>query len=219
MAAFAGVNFGAQTVRRRRWGLAAAACGLLLAAQRSLPAPGETFVASPILAGRSVSVARRAEDGGLQFGHVLASPGVWEMTTDGVEQDEKDKAAATKSWEAFQKQFKGASERGMYMDTPVAEQDVKYRFLRLKNTFGITPEQALKMMETDALPMVIDSDYVKGTFDAMVAGASREKALEIVDRHPGVLASGKDIKGNMMQADIISNMIAATRPLAQLFKR
>ncbi|CAE7626067.1 unnamed protein product [Symbiodinium pilosum] len=43
----------------------------------------------------------------------------------------------------------------------------------------------------------------------MVDGADRDKALEIVTRHPGILAAGPDVKDNMVQADVASNAINA----------
>ncbi|CAE7459760.1 aarA [Symbiodinium natans] len=56
------------------------------------------------------------------------------------------------------------------------------------------------------------------TFNAMVAGADRDKALEIVTRHPGILAAGPDVKDNMLQADVASNAINAARGLSKLFR-
>ncbi|OLP93988.1 Protein aardvark [Symbiodinium microadriaticum] len=56
------------------------------------------------------------------------------------------------------------------------------------------------------------------TFKAMVDGADRDKALEIVTRHPGILAAGPDVKDNMLQADLASNAINAARSLGNLFR-
>eukprot|EP00435_Cladocopium_sp_Y103_P007799 s927_g2.t1 len=56
------------------------------------------------------------------------------------------------------------------------------------------------------------------TFNAMIEGSSREKALEIVQRHPGILAAGPDVKGNMLQADVASNAINAARGLSKMFR-
>ncbi|CAJ1406347.1 unnamed protein product [Effrenium voratum] len=73
----------------------------------------------------------------------------------------EEEALAASAWEAFREQYTGAAERGMYMDTPVAENDVKYRWRRLRDTFGVSSQEALGIIETDALPLVIDADYVE----------------------------------------------------------
>mmetsp|Transcript_73322 Transcript_73322/g.192247 ORF Transcript_73322/g.192247 Transcript_73322/m.192247 type:complete len:221 (+) Transcript_73322:65-727(+) len=199
--------------RRSRAIACAAAAAIYLAA--SGPA-ASTFATPGLSASLRGRVALAAGEGSsMCFGHTLQPDGTWQVTEVGVPiQSPEEDAAVKKGWMEFKRQYSLAAKKGMYMDTPVAEEDVKYRFRLMRDNFGISTEKTLSLLETDALPMVIDADYVKGTFDAMVEGASREKALEIITRHPGVLAAGKDIKDNMFQADLASQMIAATRPLA-----
>eukprot|EP00933_Yihiella_yeosuensis_P047336 TRINITY_DN4310_c0_g2_i1.p1 TRINITY_DN4310_c0_g2~~TRINITY_DN4310_c0_g2_i1.p1 ORF type:complete len:208 (+),score=32.08 TRINITY_DN4310_c0_g2_i1:140-763(+) len=179
---------------------------------------GPNFVGPSRLQGRPFNVAMRAE--GMSIGHILMPDGSWKLTEEGVPiQGPEEDALAQKTWEAFKTQYENAAERGVYMDTPVGEQDIKYRYRRLRDTFGITSEEAFKIMEVDALPLVIDSDYVKVTFDAMVEGSSRDKALEIISRHPGILAAGKEVKSNMLQAEVASQFIGFSRNIGSMMGR
>mmetsp|Transcript_46205 Transcript_46205/g.100616 ORF Transcript_46205/g.100616 Transcript_46205/m.100616 type:complete len:197 (-) Transcript_46205:169-759(-) len=165
---------------------------------------------------RKLSVHRSAE--GMCVGNCLQPDGSWKPTGEIEIQGPEEEAMADSVWQAFKSQYTGAAERGIYMDTPVGENDIKYRWRRLRDTFGVSSEEAVEIMETDALPLVIDADYVAKTFNAMVEGSSREKALEIVQRHPGILAAGPDVKGNMLQADVASNAINAARSLSKMFR-
>ena len=115
--------------------------------------------------------------------------------------------------ELFKNQYKTASEKGVFIDTPVGERDVKYRWRRLKTTFGMTSEEVNTLIDIDAVPLVVDADYVQGTFEAMVKGSSREEALDVVMKNPAVLTAGKDIETNMPQAKIFAGFIQATRPI------
>lgn len=200
----------------------ALACVAAAAAVAAVVTSGPSFVTSaPLWSSRSlrgqVALAAEGETPTMCYGSTLQKDGTWKTTEEGVPvEGPEEEAVAVKAWQEFRRQFKSAATRGMYMTTPVGEEDVKYRFRQMRDAFGISGEETIGLLATDALPMVIDSAYVKETFDAMVEGSSREKALEIITRHPGVLAAGKAIKDNMFQADIASNMIAATRPLTNL---
>jgi len=203
---------------RRRTSLGAMGvlvCVAALAARTAIFGAG--FVATSLQAPRRYA-GLRAEEGdagaAMSYGHCLQEDGSWKMTTDGVPiQGPEDEEMAEKGWQTFSTQFEAAAKRGMYLDTPVAEEDIKYRWRRLRDSFGVSSEEALSIMEADATPLVIDSNYVQETFEAMVEGSSKEKALEVVKRHPGILASGKAIKDNMGQADIMSSIIGFTRQM------
>eukprot|EP00931_Biecheleriopsis_adriatica_P021732 TRINITY_DN1412_c0_g1_i1.p1 TRINITY_DN1412_c0_g1~~TRINITY_DN1412_c0_g1_i1.p1 ORF type:complete len:236 (+),score=72.30 TRINITY_DN1412_c0_g1_i1:59-709(+) len=165
---------------------------------------------------RAPAVQLQAE--GMCVGNCLQPDGSWKPTGEIAIQGPEEDAMAQESWEAFKTQYESASERGMYMDTPVGEDDIKYRWRRLRDTFGVTSAEALEIIKTEALPLVIDSNYVQETFDAMVEGSSREKALEIVGRHPGILAAGKAVKDNMLQAEVASTFINGFRGFGSLFR-
>eukprot|EP00930_Biecheleria_cincta_P071382 TRINITY_DN58892_c0_g1_i1.p1 TRINITY_DN58892_c0_g1~~TRINITY_DN58892_c0_g1_i1.p1 ORF type:complete len:230 (-),score=55.86 TRINITY_DN58892_c0_g1_i1:95-715(-) len=201
--------------------------------RRHVPVCGRAFTAVALAAGLAASASnfvslqaprrapatlRRAED--MSIGHCLQPDGTWKLDPEkGMKiEGPEENALAVDCWKAFQGQYTSAADRGMYMDTPVAEEDIKYRFRRLRETFGISTSEALDIMKIDALPLVIDSDYVKKTFDAMVEGASREKALEIIKRHPGILAAGPDVKSNMLQADVASVFIGGARSVSKMFR-
>jgi hypothetical protein len=159
------------------------------------------------------------QEEGKCYGHCLQPDGQWLINPEGIPiEGSDDEAAADKVWAAFKKQYSSAAERGMYMDTPVGEQDVKYRARRLKQTFGTSHEEVLRLVEMEALPLVVDSDYVKKTFDAMVRGADREKALSIIYKNPGVLTAGDSIEENMGMAEVAAGFIDATRPLNSLLQ-
>lgn len=157
---------------------------------------------------------------GMTYGHCLMSDGTWQITEENfVENLNPDgEAVVEKAWQAFKKQYTGASERGVYMDTPVGEQDIKYRFRRLSDTFGISTEKTFEIMADEALPLVVDAEYVKKTFDAMVRGADKEQALEIVTKNPGVLTAGPGIEESMGMAGAAANFISATRPFNQFLQ-
>jgi len=160
------------------------------------------------------------QEEGKSYGHCLQPDGQWLINPEGIPIDgPEDEAIADKVWAAFKKQYSSAAERGMYMDTPVGEQDVKYRARRLKQTFGTSHEEVLRLVEMEALPMVVDSDYVKKTFDAMVRGSDKEKALSIIYKNPGVLTAGDGIEDNMGMAEVAAGFIEATRGVQALFKR
>ena len=156
---------------------------------------------------------------GMCFGHCLQPDGTWQLDKEGVPvQSEEEEALATKAWEYFSKQFPAASGRGMYMDTPVAEQDIKYRWRKMRDNFGLTSQQVLEVLEQDAMPMVVDAEYVKGTWDGMVKGSSKEKATEVLMKHPGILVSGPGIEGNMAQAELTSTIIGGMRSFGRMFR-
>ncbi|CAE8590320.1 unnamed protein product [Polarella glacialis] len=169
----------------------------------------------------ATSVAMRA-DLGVSIGHILQmdnGTSKWVLTNNSLPiLDENEDAMAQLSWKAFSTQYSGAAERGVYFDTPVTEEDVKYRWRRMRNSFDVSSEKALEIVNVDALPMVIDADYVQATFEAMAAGATKEKAIEIISRHPGILAAGKEVGNNMVQADIASTVIKGAREFANIFK-
>jgi len=153
------------------------------------------------------------------FGHCLQPDGTWQLDKEGVPiQSEEEEALATKAWEFFSQQFPAASERGMYMDTPVAEQDIKYRWRKMRDNFGLTSKQVLEVMEQDAMPLVVDAKFVRGTWDGMVKGSSKEKATEVLMKHPGILVSGPNIENNMVQAEMTSTIICGMRNMGRMFR-
>eukprot|EP00403_Amphidinium_massartii_P030286 CAMPEP_0178406350 /NCGR_PEP_ID=MMETSP0689_2-20121128/18867_1 /TAXON_ID=160604 /ORGANISM="Amphidinium massartii, Strain CS-259" /LENGTH=208 /DNA_ID=CAMNT_0020027389 /DNA_START=69 /DNA_END=695 /DNA_ORIENTATION=+ len=139
--------------------------------------------------------------------------GTWtDVQTIEVESEENAKGA-DKAWELFQKQFPKAVANGIFMDTPVEEDDVKYRWHRLCKTAKLSPEDANKIMEEDALPLVVDSDHVQNTFFAMVRGSDYETAKDVVMKNPGILTAGDGIEDNMEMAKVAAVFQQGTRPL------
>jgi len=156
---------------------------------------------------------------GMCFGHCLQPDGTWQLDKEGVPiQSAEEEAMATEVWELFRKQFASASERGMYMDTPVAERDIKYRWRKMRDNFGLTSQQVLEVMEQDAMPLVVDAEFVKKTWDAMVKGSSKVEATEVLLKHPGILVSGPGIENNMAQAKLTSTVIGGMRSIGRMFR-
>mmetsp|Transcript_11110 Transcript_11110/g.21346 ORF Transcript_11110/g.21346 Transcript_11110/m.21346 type:complete len:241 (+) Transcript_11110:83-805(+) len=156
---------------------------------------------------------------GFCFGHCLQKDGTWQLDKEGVPvQSEEEDVMASQVWELFSTQFPGAAKRGMYMDTPVCEQDVKYRWRKMRDNFGMTSEQMLHVIQQDAMPLVVDSQYVKGTWDAMVKGSSKEQAAEVLVKHPGILVSGPGIENNMAQAQFTSSIIGGMRDFGKMIR-
>lgn len=147
---------------------------------------------------RSISFGRQR-----QFG---ATGGPWVTRGIPIFSEEEEELAA-KCYAAFCKQYDEPAKRGMFLDIPVFQEDVRYRCLRLKETCGLTSEQVLDMFERDASPAFIDPGAAKDTFDSLAENSSVEKAQDIVQKHPGVLASGEGIGNNVMQAEIMANML------------
>jgi len=214
--------------RRSRGPHAAVAAVTLVAAWSTFSVAFVTGISGGRLLSRSKRFAAESEEGdaadataapGMCFGHCLQPDGTWQLDMEGVPvQSEEEEAMATEAWESFRKQFSSASERGMYMDTPVAEQDIKFRWRKMRDNFGLTSKQALEVLEQDAMPMVVDAEFVRGTWDAMVKGSSKEKATEVLMKHPGILVSGSNIENNMAQAEFISTIIGGMRNAGRMFR-
>mmetsp|Transcript_21371 Transcript_21371/g.39130 ORF Transcript_21371/g.39130 Transcript_21371/m.39130 type:complete len:206 (-) Transcript_21371:84-701(-) len=126
---------------------------------------------------------------------------------------EADAKAATDAWELFKAQFPKAVENGMFMDTPVEEDDVKYRWHRLMKTLKISGADLNSIMKEEALPLVVDSNHVENTFEAMVRGSDYDTALTVVKKNPGIVTAGDGIEENMGMAQVAADFQQATRPL------
>jgi len=200
----------------------AAAVAALVAAWSVFSVAFVTGITSVRPLGRTKRFAAESaaeSDSGMCFGHCLQPDGTWQIDKEGVPvQSEEEEAMATKAWELFSKQFPAASERGMYMDTPVTEQDIKYRWRKMRDNFGLTSTQVLGVMEKDSMPMVVDAEFVRSTWDAMVKGSSKEEATEVLMKHPGILVSGPNIENNMAQAKLTSTIIGGMRDVGRMFR-
>lgn len=179
----------------------------------------DVFVTTPVLRnGQNVRGSRlqmRAELG--EFSGRCIGNNWTDVQTIPVASEEEAKQAA-EAWEIFQNQYEAASKKGIFIDTPVEERDIKYRWRRLMDTFNCDGAKALEIIRNDAVPLVVDSDYVKGTFDALVRGADYEKALSIITRNPAVLTAGKDIEKNVGQAEMAANFVSSFRSVQNLFR-
>mmetsp|Transcript_56496 Transcript_56496/g.132513 ORF Transcript_56496/g.132513 Transcript_56496/m.132513 type:complete len:206 (+) Transcript_56496:70-687(+) len=126
---------------------------------------------------------------------------------------EADAKAATDAWELFKAQFPKAVENKVFMDTPVEEDDVKYRWHRLMKTLKIDGSSLNAIMKEEALPLVVDSNHVENTFEAMVRGSDYDTALTVVKKNPGIVTAGDGIEENMGMAQVAADFQQVTRPL------
>jgi len=196
--------------------LLAATCHLLLAAlgAAALQLLGRAFAGALPGASQTQRQLRRTALGAVgEIKGLCRGNGTWDvLETIAVETDD-DKAAADKAWKIFQEKYKKASESGIFIDTPVGENDVKYRFLRLKSYMKLAPDKAIELMSVDCMPLVVDSDFTQGTFDAMVRGSDYDTAVDVVFKNPPVLTASASIEDRMDQAQMAAGFMEFTRPL------
>merc|ERR1712107_51954 len=163
--------------------------------------------------------ARRAEatEGALgEISGFCRGNGTWDVLQSIAITSEEEAKIAEQVWDLFKSKYKKASESGIFIDTPVGPNDVKYRFLRLKKTMSLTPAKAWDLVQVDPMPLVVDSDFVQTTFDAMVRGSDYDTAVEVVFKNPPVLTASESIEDRMEQANIAAGFMTMTRPLNQL---
>lgn len=165
----------------------------------------------------SVPPRSRLQVSNMCFGHCLTEDGTWEMSTEGVLID-GDEDHATKVWSLFQNQFRAASQVGTFFNGPIGEEDIKYRWRRLRNMLDISSDEAVQIMEADSSPLVIDANHVQKTYDAMVEASSRDEALAIIKMHPGVVASGDQIRDDIYGARVVGVLVESTRPFFDAVK-
>lgn len=85
--------------------------------------------------------------------------------------------------------------------------------MRLKEYMKLTPDKAIELMNVDCMPLVVDSDFTQGTFDAMVRGSTYDDAVEVVFKNPPVLTASESIEDRMDQAKMAAGFMEFTRPL------
>merc|ERR1740121_444167 len=128
---------------------------------------------------------------------------------------QEEEKSADKAWELFKQSYSKAAETGIFIDTPVEERDVKYRWRRFRNTLDVSDEKSLEILESDPLPLVVDADYVKETWDAMVRGSHKETALEVISHNPGVVTAGVEIEDQMDAAVGAAKFIGMTKNMGK----
>eukprot|EP00929_Paragymnodinium_shiwhaense_P017073 TRINITY_DN1259_c0_g1_i1.p1 TRINITY_DN1259_c0_g1~~TRINITY_DN1259_c0_g1_i1.p1 ORF type:complete len:213 (-),score=76.14 TRINITY_DN1259_c0_g1_i1:347-985(-) len=194
----------------------AAACWAAL--RSSTEEADDAFVATPV-SGRILRGSRlqlRAEGLGMCSGRCIGNN--WtDVQSIPIESEEEEKQAS-EGWEIFKKAYPAASEKGIFIDTPVEENDIKYRWRRLKQLLKVDGAEVNKVISGDAVPLVVDADYVQGTFEAMIRGSDYDKALSVVQRNPAVLTAGKDIEQNMGQADMAANFVSSVNSFTSMFR-
>uniref|UniRef100_A0A7S4UMF9 Uncharacterized protein n=1 Tax=Alexandrium monilatum TaxID=311494 RepID=A0A7S4UMF9_9DINO len=166
-------------------------------------------------------VALHAGEGGSVgtiTGRCRYATGNWTLLKEVVVKSTEDEELADKSWALFEKRYQKPAQTGIYLDTPVAKDDVRYRFLRLAGTLKLSTKETLEVLQTDDVLMVVDADYVKNTFEAMIRGAGYEKAIEIVKKNPSILVSGEDIETKMDAAAFGAEVRSFFRPLDNLIQ-
>lgn len=122
----------------------------------------------------------------------------------------EDEAEAEMAYELFKAQFPKPAENEKYMTTPCRAVDIKYRFRRLKENLRIDSATALAIAEKDAVPFVVDPDYISRTWKAMIeaCGGHDEALQDLVLKHPGsLIADPQGLKDQLAQAKITASVI------------
>ncbi|CAE7334706.1 Ank2 [Symbiodinium sp. KB8] len=116
------------------------------------------------------------------------------------------------AWRAVLRQHPEAVLDNNFLGEPFGFEEVKQRWPRLVQTLGISEDQALKIIEADATPLLVESDAVSEVLARLAAISSREKALELVHRSPSLLAAAMSGKAkNGIAVSTLVDMLYAGR--------
>lgn len=100
------------------------------------------------------------------------------------------RADARWAWRAVLEQHPQAVVQKQFMGVPFTRADVERRWARFVKILDIPAEQALEIIETDATPLLVDSEDVAEILGRLAAISSREKALELIGMNPSLLVGG-----------------------------
>jgi len=206
----------ASGLRRRAtgsWLLAVVGAAALRAV---LPDALRAFAPPAGLSSGARRVALRAgEDGGVGTisGRCRYATGNWTLVQEVTVKSKEDEEMADGSWELFKKRYVKPAQTGIYLDTPVERDDIRYRFLKLAETLKVSPKECLEIMTTDDVLLVVDADYVRKTFEAMIRGCDYQTAIDIVKKNPSILVSGEEIETKIDAAKMGAEVRAFFRPM------
>jgi len=114
-----------------------------------------------------------------------------------------------------------AALRRKYFTTPCRENDIKYRFRRMKAAMEVDSATIVAIAEKDASPFLSDPDFIRRNWKAMVGACdSKEDALEnLVLKHPGsLIAQGSVLKDKIGEAKLTASFIDATSGISKFFR-
>jgi len=116
------------------------------------------------------------------------------------------------AWRAVLRQHPEAVLDNNFLGEPFGFEEVQQRWPRLVQTLGVSEDQALKIIEADATPLLVESDAVSEVLARLAAISSREKALELVHRSPSLLAAAMGGKAkNGIAVSTLVDMLYAGR--------
>lgn len=90
-------------------------------------------------------------------------------------------------WEAVEEQHAHAVRDGAFLGVPFSRADVERRWPRFVQALGISQEEALDIIESDVTPLLVESEDVSEVLSRLAAISSKEKAVDLVGWHPGLL--------------------------------
>ncbi|CAE7220197.1 SLC34A2 [Symbiodinium natans] len=127
--------------------------------------------------------------------------------------EQKHSLHLQQAWRAVLRQHPEAVLENNFLGEPFSFDEVKERWPRFVQTLGISEDQALKIIEMDATPLLVESDAVSEVLARLAAISSREKALELVNRSPSLLAAalGGKKDGNGLGVSTLVDMLYAGR--------
>lgn len=87
-------------------------------------------------------------------------------------------------------QYPWAWRGGSFAGKPISDDITTGRFRRLREVLEISAEDAAELVEIDATPILVEPEGVEKAFNQIKEVSSRDKALELVRCHPGLLVGG-----------------------------
>lgn len=104
--------------------------------------------------------------------------------------EDTEESSVKWAWRHVLEQHPEAVAQGQFLGVPFGREDVERRWPRFFQTLDITEEQALKIIEMDVTPLLVESENVGEILGRLAAISSREKALQLVGMNPSLLVGG-----------------------------
>jgi len=104
--------------------------------------------------------------------------------------DEEEIPISDRVWRCVSAQHPVAVSEGQFLGVPFTQADVTRRWERMADLLGVSEEKALEILNTDATPLLVESDDVAEVLGRLAAISSKEKALDLIGWNPALLAGG-----------------------------
>ncbi|CAE8581785.1 unnamed protein product, partial [Polarella glacialis] len=118
---------------------------------------------------------------------------------------------AARAWRAVLEQHPEAVAQKEFLGMAFGRKEVEQRWARFVQTLGISEEQALKMIQMDATPLLVESEGIAEVLTRLAAISSREKAMELIGKNPSLLvggAAGLKVEGGFAVSALVDVLYA-----------